>query len=73
MARAQHPVDAEKPLVEVIRDSIATANSDRTLRRIIKRLDELVAEDQVTGDQWSELTDAANARLASLTGEVASA
>ncbi|NBW22889.1 MAG: ATP-binding protein [Caulobacteraceae bacterium] len=73
VARAQRPVDAEKPLVEVIRESIDTAKSDRTLRRIIRRLDELVAEDQVTGDQYSELTHAANARLASLTGEVASA
>jgi hypothetical protein len=73
VAREPRPADAEKPLVDVIRDSIATATSDRTLRRIVKRLDELVAEDQVTGDQWSELTDAANARLASLTGEVASA
>ena len=73
VARDPRPADAEKPLVDVIRDSIATARSDRTLRKIIKRLDELVAEDQVTGDQWSELTDAANARLASLTGEVASA
>jgi len=67
------PAYAEKPLVDVIRDSIATARSDRTLRKIIKRLDELVAEDQVTAEQWSELTDAANARLASLTGEVANA
>ena len=73
VAREPQPADAEKPLVEVIRESIDTAKSDRTLRRIIKRLDELVAEDQVTGDQWSELTDAANARPASLTGEVASA
>jgi hypothetical protein len=73
VAREPRPADAEKPLVDVIRDSIATATSDRTLRRIVKRLDELVAEDQVTADQWSELTDAANARLASLTGEVASA
>jgi hypothetical protein len=73
VAREPRPADAEKPLVDVIRDSIATATSDRTLRRIVKRLDELVAEDQVTADQWGELTDAANARLASLTGEVASA
>ncbi len=73
VAREPRAADAEKPLVDVIRDSIATATSDRTLRRIVKRLDELVAEDQVTADQWSELTDAANARLASLTGEVASA
>jgi hypothetical protein len=73
VAREPRPADAEKPLVDVIRDSIATATSDQTLRRIVKRLDELVAEDQVTTNQWSELTDAANARLASLTGEVASA
>ena len=73
VAREPRPADAEKPLVDVIRDSIATATSDRTLKKIIRRLDELVAEDQVTAEQWSELTDAANARLASLTGEVASA
>jgi nucleoside-triphosphatase THEP1 len=73
VAREPRAADAEKPLVDVIRDSIATATSDRTLRKIIRRLDELVAEDQVTTNQWSDLTDAANARLASLTGEVASA
>jgi len=60
----------ERPLPEVIAESIAGAKSDRTLRKIIARLDVLVAEDQITGDQWSELTDAANARLASITGEV---
>ena len=73
VAREPRPADAEKPLVDVIRDSIATATSDRTLKKIIRRLCELVAEDQVTAEQWSELTDAANDRLASLTGEVASA
>ena len=61
---------ADKPLADRIADSIATAKSDRTLRKIIARLDELVAEDQIDGNQWSALTDAANARLASITGEV---
>jgi hypothetical protein len=61
---------ADKPLVEVIADSIATAKSDRTLKKILARLDVLVAEDQIDGNQWSALTDAANARLASITGEV---
>jgi hypothetical protein len=60
----------DKPLVDLIAESIAGAKSDRTLKKIIARLDVLVAEDQITGDQWSELTDAANARLASITGEV---
>ena len=66
-------VSDDKPLPETIRDAIATAKSDRTLRKILARLDVLVAEDQITGNEWSELTDQANARLASLTGEVASA
>ena len=61
---------ADKPLADRIANSIATAKSYRTLWKIIARLDELVAEDQITGNQWSELTDAANARLASITGEV---
>jgi hypothetical protein len=62
--------DAEKPLADRIAHSIATASSDRTLKKILARLDVLVAEDQITGNQWSALTDAANARLASITGEV---
>jgi len=73
VARQPPPADAEKPLVDVIRDSIATANSDRTLKAIVKRLDKLVAEDQITGDERREFTHAAHARLASLSGEVASA
>jgi hypothetical protein len=67
---AAAPVADDRPLVEVIAESIAKASSDRTLRKIIARLDELVAEDQIDGNQWSELTDAANARLASIAGEV---
>jgi hypothetical protein len=67
---AAAPVADDRPLVEVIAESIAKASSDRTLKKIIARLDVLVAEDQITGDQWSELTDAANARLASIAGEV---
>jgi hypothetical protein len=61
---------ADKPLVDLIADSIATAKSDRTLKKILARLEELGSEGQITDDQWSELTDAANARLASITGEV---
>jgi hypothetical protein len=60
----------DKPLVDLITESIAVAKSDRRLRKILARLDVLVAEDQIDGNQWSALTDAANARLASITGEV---
>jgi len=70
---AQPATTDELPLPERIAESIRTAKSDRTLKKILARLDVLVAEDQIDGNQWSTLTDAANTRLASITGEVASA
>jgi hypothetical protein len=41
---------------------IAQAENVRTLGRIGNRLDELVSTDQITADEWSQLTDRVNER-----------
>jgi len=48
--------------VHQIRGYIAAATTVRTLGKITARIDELVAEDQITGNEWSELTDMVAAR-----------
>ena len=59
VAQASAPGSA---LADEIRAYIAKATSVRTLGKIGNRLDELVSTDQITADQWSELTDRINAR-----------
>jgi len=49
-------------LVGQIRDYIAAATTVRTLGKIVDRLDTLVSENQISGNDWSELTDLVNAR-----------
>ena len=61
------PVKVEPPAVvrvdvEQIRGYIRQAANVRTLGKITDRLDQLVSEDQITGNEWSELTDLVNAR-----------
>ena len=41
---------------------IAQAANVRTLGKIGNRLDELVSTDQITADEWSQLTDRLNER-----------
>lgn len=53
---------AAEPLREQIAAYIAAAASVRTLGKIGNRLDELLSTDQITTDEWSELTDLLNAR-----------
>jgi hypothetical protein len=48
--------------VEQIRGYIRAATTVRTLGKITDRLDQLVSEDQITGNEWSELTDLVAAR-----------
>jgi hypothetical protein len=48
--------------VEQIRGYIRAATTVRTLGKITDRLDQLASEDQITGNEWSELTDLVNAR-----------
>lgn len=48
--------------VEQIRGYIRAATTVRTLGKITDRLDQLVSEDQITADEWSELTDLVAAR-----------
>jgi hypothetical protein len=48
--------------VNQIRGYIRAATTVRTLGKITTRIDELVAEDQITGKEWSELTDMVSAR-----------
>lgn len=50
------------PLVETIRQTIAAATTVKKLGAITDRLDALVSEDKISGDEWSVLTDEVNAR-----------
>ena len=53
---------AEPPLREQIRQFIAQATNVRTLGKIGNRLDELLSTEQLTTEEWSQLTDALNER-----------
>ena len=48
--------------VEQIAGYICTATTVRSLGNMVTRLDTMLSEGQITDDQWSELTDLANAR-----------
>ena len=48
--------------VEEIAGHIRTAKTVRSLGNMVTRLDTMLSEGQITDDQWSELTDLANAR-----------
>jgi hypothetical protein len=52
----------ELPLYAQIALFIAQAANVRTLGKIGNRLDELVSTDQITADEWSQLTDRLNER-----------
>jgi hypothetical protein len=56
------PTPTASPLVEKIRETIAAAATVKKLGAITDRLDALVSEDKITGDEWSQLTDEVNAR-----------
>ena len=58
MVRRQPQADAPAVLlVDQITAYIADANNERTLKKIEKRIDALLAENQITGAEWSRLTD----------------
>ena len=64
-APAPKPEPAPAPAradVEQIRGYIRAATTVRTLGKIVDRLDQLVSEDQITGNEWSELTNLVAAR-----------
>ena len=63
--RAAAPPAAE-PLRDLIASHIVGAGNVRTLGKIGDRIDVLVSEDQITADEWSELTDMIAARQAEL-------
>jgi hypothetical protein len=48
--------------VDEIAGHIRTAKTVRSLGAMVTRLDTMLSEGQITDDQWSELTDLANAR-----------
>jgi hypothetical protein len=48
--------------VHLIRGCIRAATDVKALGKMTTRIDELVAEDQITGKEWSELTDMVSAR-----------
>lgn len=51
-----------KANVQEIAGHIRTAKTVRSLSNMVTRLDTMLSEGQITDDQWSELTDLANAR-----------
>ena len=63
--RASAP-PAVEPLRDLIASHIVGAGNVRTLGKIGDRIDVLVSEDQITADEWSELTDMIAARHAEL-------
>lgn len=56
------PAKAEPVNVDEIGGHIRTAKTVRSLSNMVTRLDTMLSEGQITDDQWSELTDLANAR-----------
>jgi len=61
-ATATPQAQGTPPLVEKIRETIAAATTVKKLGAITDRLDALVSEDKITGDEWSALTDEVNTR-----------
>jgi hypothetical protein len=62
-APAQAPAPARaRADVHLIRGCIRAATDVKALGKMTARIDELVAEDQITGKEWSELTDMVSAR-----------
>ena len=61
-AKAATAAQGTPPLVEKIRETIAAATTVKKLGAITDRLDALVSEDKISGDEWSALTDEVNAR-----------
>ena len=53
---------AAEPLRDLIARHIGDAKNVRTLGKIVDRIDALLSEGQLADDDWSELTDMANAR-----------
>ena len=53
---------AGQPLRDQIADYIRSAANVRTLGKIANRLDELLSTDQISTDDWSDLTDQLDAR-----------
>ena len=53
---------SEEPLRDLISRHIGEATTVRTIGKIVDRIDILLSEGQLVDDDWSELTDLANAR-----------
>jgi hypothetical protein len=56
------PALQSQTLAQSILGHIQAASTVKQLRRFGDRIDELVSQDQITGDEWSRLTDAIAAR-----------
>lgn len=61
-AKAAQAPAADVPLFDQIRDYIAAATTVRTLGKIGDRIDQLVSTDEITGNEWSLLTDMVKVR-----------
>ena len=59
---AVRPVEPAKKSVDEIAGHIRKAQTVRSLGAMVTRLDTMLSEGQITDDEWSELTDLANAR-----------
>jgi hypothetical protein len=55
--------------LDTIRATIAKAGTVAKLGKITDRIDQLLSEDQITGEDWSSLTDLVNARHAEIEPE----
>jgi uncharacterized protein YutE (UPF0331/DUF86 family) len=60
------PALKSQSLADSIASHIAAATSVKKLGGYGDRIDQLVSEDKITGDEWSALTDAIAARHAEL-------
>lgn len=61
-AEAHAPASGAEPLRDQIATYIRSAANVRTLGKIANRLDELLSTDQISTDDWSDLTDQLDAR-----------
>jgi len=59
---AVRPVEPSRKSVDEIAGHIREARTVRSLGAMVTRLDTMLSEGQITDDEWSELTDLANAR-----------
>lgn len=68
--RTPKPTESVPAIMTKASQKIAAADSTKAIAACRKRIDELLADGTLTADQWACLTDQADARSASIEGEV---